>query len=83
MSVGDFNAPRRSLAFSQLPTGFRHAYDAAGAGWSYTWPVPVSFLAIDQCIIGPRLKLVHYELQSTWMSDHRLQVVDFELLREN
>ncbi|MBC7966235.1 MAG: hypothetical protein H7Z17_09960 [Fuerstia sp.] len=83
VSVGDFNAPRRSLAFDDLPAGYRHGYDAAGAGWSYTWPVPVPFLAIDQCMVGPRLKPVHYELQSTLMSDHRLQVLDFEWLREN
>ena len=83
VSVGDFNAPRRSLAFCDLPAGYRHAYDAAGAGWSYTWPVPVPFLAIDQCMVGPRLKPVHYELQSTVLSDHRLQILDFEWLHEN
>ncbi|MEJ7591777.1 MAG: endonuclease/exonuclease/phosphatase family protein [Planctomycetaceae bacterium] len=83
VSVGDFNAPRRSLAFGDLPAGYRHAYDAAGAGWSYTWPVPVPFLAIDQCMVGPRLKPVHYELQSTVLSDHRLQILDFEWLPED
>lgn len=83
VSVGDFNAPRRSLAFDELPAGYRHGYDAAGSGWSYTWPMPVPFLAIDQCMIGPRLKAVRYELQSTLLSDHRLQVLDFEWLREN
>ena len=80
VSVGDFNAPRRSLAFSDLPPGYRHAYDAAGEGWSYTWPVPVPVLAIDQCIIGPRIKPVHFQLQSTLLSDHRLQILDFEWL---
>lgn len=80
VSVGDFNAPRRSLAFSELSPGYRHAYDAAGAGWSYTWPVPVPLLAIDQCIIGPRLKPVRYQLQSTLLSDHRLQILDCEWL---
>jgi len=83
VSVGDFNAPRRSLAFSDLPTGYRHAYDAAGEGWSYTWPVPVPVLAIDQCIIGPRLTPVHYQLQSTLLSDHRLQIFDCEWLPRN
>ena len=78
VSVGDFNAPRRSLAFCNLPAGYRHAYDAAGAGWSCTWPVPVPFHAIDQCIIGPRLKPLRYDLQSTLLSDHRLQILDFE-----
>jgi len=83
VSVGDFNAPRRSLAFSDLFPGYRHAYDAAGAGWSYTWPVPVPFLAIDQCIVGPRLKPVHYQLQSTLLSDHRLQILDCGWLPRN
>lgn len=76
--VGDLNAPRRSLAFSELPVGYRHAYDAAGAGWSYTWPVPIPVLAIDQCIIGPRMRPIRYELESTLLSDHRLQVLDIE-----
>lgn len=79
--VGDMNAPRRSLAFSEMPGGFRHAYDAAGSGWSYTWPVPIPVLAIDQCICGPDVTAVNYELRSTMLSDHRLQVLDFRLNR--
>ena len=78
VSVGDFNAPRRSLAFSNLPEGFQHAYDDAGTGWSYTWPVPVPCLAIDQCISGPDVVAVQYELRSTLLSDHRLQIMDFD-----
>ncbi|MCA9063314.1 MAG: hypothetical protein KDA96_09655 [Planctomycetaceae bacterium] len=77
--VGDFNAPRRSLAFSVLPEGFRHAYDECGSGWSYTWPVPIPVLAIDQCIIGPEVVAHRYELQSTTLSDHRLQLLDFSV----
>lgn len=75
--VGDFNAPRRSLAFSELPEGYQHAYDSCGGGVSYTWPVPVPFLAIDQCIHGPRIDALRYELQSTALSDHRLQLLEF------
>ena len=82
VSVGDFNAPRRSLAFCNLPEGFRHAYDDAGAGWSYTWPVPVPCLAIDQCITGPDVHAVRYELRSTLLSDHRLQILDFDWLAD-
>ncbi len=37
--LGDLNAPRRSQALAHLPAGYVHAYDAAGSGWSYTWPV--------------------------------------------
>jgi endonuclease/exonuclease/phosphatase (EEP) superfamily protein YafD len=75
--VGDFNAPRLSLALSSLPQGYTHAYDAAGSGWSYTWPVPLPVYAIDQCIFGPRLRPLRYELETWWCSDHRMQVLDF------
>lgn len=75
--VGDMNAPRRSLAFTDLPGGYRHAYDVAGAGWSYTWPIPVPVLAIDQCVCGPRVHPVRYDLQSSVFSDHRIQILDF------
>ena len=34
--VGDFNAPRRSWALSDLPAGYQHAYDTVGSGWGYT-----------------------------------------------
>jgi hypothetical protein len=74
--VGDLNAPRRSRALSPLPPGFRHAYEAAGSGWSYTWPVPIPVYAIDQCIVGERVDPVRYELGSTRWSDHRYQVLD-------
>jgi vancomycin resistance protein VanJ len=75
--VGDFNAPRRSRALSPLPSGFVHAYDAVGSGWSYTWPVPCPLYAIDQCILGKRIRPVAYELESSPRSDHRRQVLDF------
>lgn len=77
--VGDFNAPRRSLALCPLPTPYRHAYEVAGRGWSYTWPVPLPVLAIDQCIVGERIRPLRYRLESTACSDHRRQVLDFEL----
>jgi endonuclease/exonuclease/phosphatase (EEP) superfamily protein YafD len=77
--AGDFNAPRRSLALSRLPPGYRHAYESAGSGWSYTWPVPVPVYAIDQWIHGPEVTPLDYRLESTTASDHRLQVFDFAM----
>ncbi|MEO8274872.1 MAG: endonuclease/exonuclease/phosphatase family protein [Thermoanaerobaculia bacterium] len=76
LAVGDFNAPRRSLALSTLPAGFRHAYDAAGSGWSATWPSALPLLAIDQTIVGPRLAVRRYALRTSRISDHRVQVTD-------
>ncbi|MBL8799434.1 MAG: endonuclease/exonuclease/phosphatase family protein [Planctomycetia bacterium] len=77
--VGDFNAPRRSNALAKLPAGYRHAYDLAGSGWSYTWPVPAPCRAIDQCLVSPRLQPFSYELRSTAASDHRMQIFDFQV----
>jgi vancomycin resistance protein VanJ len=75
--AGDFNAPRRSRSLSPPPPGYRHAYDAAGRGWSSTWPVPCPVLAIDQCLISERVAPVRYELYASPSSDHRLQELDF------
>jgi vancomycin resistance protein VanJ len=75
--VGDLNAPRRSLALQVLPNGYRHAYESAGAGWSYTWPVPFPCLAIDQCLISASVNPADYQLKSTLLSDHRIQILDF------
>lgn len=77
--AGDFNAPRRSRALCPLPRGFVHAYDVAGRGYSATWPVPAPLYAIDHCILGERVQALRYDLQSSLRSDHRMQVLDFEL----
>ncbi len=74
--IGDFNAPRRSYRLRHLPDGYRHAYDVAGHGLGYTWPVPLPVYAIDQCIVGPNVEVVSYDLESSY-SDHRLQRLTF------
>jgi len=75
--VGDFNAPRRSRALGSLPSGYHHAYDTAGSGCGYTWPVPVPMYSLDHCLHSPRIVPVRYALHSSIHSDHRLQVLDF------
>jgi endonuclease/exonuclease/phosphatase (EEP) superfamily protein YafD len=75
--VGDFNAPRRSLLLSRLPEGYAHAYHLAGKGWSATWPAQLPLWAIDQCIVGPGLQAIRYDLLTSSVSDHRMQVLDF------
>ena len=76
--LGDFNAPRLSVAFQSLPPGYSHAYDVAGSGWSYTWPSPFPIFALDQCLVGPRIAPLEYFIISTSMSDHRRQVLEFD-----
>ena len=34
--------------------------------------------AIDQCIAGPNLVPISYRLQSTGLSDHRMQLLTFD-----
>lgn len=79
--MGDFNSPRLSIGLTPPPPGYRHAYDAVGSGWSYTWPVPAPVLAIDQTLIGERLAPKRYRLETTWLSDHRRQVFDATIRR--
>jgi vancomycin resistance protein VanJ len=81
--VGDFNAPRRSRALANLPAGYRHAYDTAGSGCGYTWPVPVPMYALDHCLHSPRIVPIRYTLHSSIHSDHRLQVFDFERISQD
>jgi len=78
--VGDFNTPRRSAGLQQLPGGYRHAYEAVGSGWSATWPLPLPFWAIDQCLFSPRIEPVRYTLTSSPLSDHRCQQFEFRRL---
>ena len=80
--LGDLNVPRRSATLSNLPAGYVHAYDAAGSGWSYTWPVGCPLWAIDQCLAGRRIQPLVYRLQSTTASDHRLQQLDCTILTD-
>jgi vancomycin resistance protein VanJ len=75
--VGDFNAPRRSHRLTELPDGYRHAFDVVGAGCGYTWPVPAPVYALDQCLFSDRVIPVRYELKTSGWSDHRRQVFDF------
>ncbi len=75
--VGDFNAPRRSIGLSPPPEGYAHAYHLAGHGWSYSWPVPIPVMAIDQCFVSRRIQPLGYSLSSHWLSDHRIQTLTF------
>ncbi|MEO1496084.1 MAG: endonuclease/exonuclease/phosphatase family protein [Planctomycetota bacterium] len=74
--VGDLNSPRLSRGLAPPPAGYRHAYEEAGAGWSYTWPTPLPVLAIDHTLCGRRIATRDYRLETSWLSDHRRQVID-------
>jgi endonuclease/exonuclease/phosphatase (EEP) superfamily protein YafD len=75
--VGDFNAPRNSLALTHLPAGYRHAYEAAGSGWSATWPSFLPLWQIDHTLLGPAIEPARYGFFLSRASDHRGQRLEF------
>ena len=77
--LGDLNSPRRSRELHPPAEGYQHAYEAAGSGWSYTWPVPLPVYAIDQMLFGRRVNPLRYELVTSRLSDHRMQIFEFQL----
>ncbi len=77
--LGDFNARRRAHWLGRLPKGYAHAYNEAGIGWCYTWPDGFPLWDIDQCILGPRIRPIRYDLYTTGVSDHRLQWFEFSI----
>ncbi len=77
--IGDFNTPRDSRAFREIRRHMRHAYEAAGRGWPYTWPLPIPLYAIDHAWLTPELAIHRYRLRSAPLSDHRRQMIEISL----
>lgn len=77
--VGDFNTPRDARVFRPLRRHLRHAYELAGCGWPYSWPLPVPMYAIDHAWVSPGIKVQRYDIESSRLSDHRRQVLDLAL----
>jgi endonuclease/exonuclease/phosphatase (EEP) superfamily protein YafD len=72
--AGDFNTPRTSRLLSPLAPGYRHGYDLAGRGWSYTWPVFLPVLSLDHLYVrAAAVEVRGYQIDSSPISDHRLQ----------
>jgi endonuclease/exonuclease/phosphatase (EEP) superfamily protein YafD len=77
--IGDFNTPRDSRAFRGLRERLAHAYETAGRGWPYTWPVPIPVFAIDHAWHSPEITVHSYRLRSAPLSDHRRQVFEISI----
>ena len=77
--LGDFNTPRDSLSFDPLRKRLRNAYEIAGRGWPYSWPLPAPVFSIDHAWVSPSVHVLNYSMKSSWLSDHRRQVMDIEI----
>jgi endonuclease/exonuclease/phosphatase family metal-dependent hydrolase len=58
-----------------LAAGYQHGYERAGSGRGATWPASFPLMALDHCLLSPRLTVHAYQLHSNPLSDHRAQQV--------
>ncbi len=77
--IGDFNTPRDARAFRAIREEMRHAYEVAGRGWPYTWPLPIPLYAIDHAWVTPDITVHRYRLRNAPLSDHRRQIFEISL----
>ncbi len=76
--LGDFNTPRESAYFAPLRAEMNQAFEAAGHGLAETWPMPLPVLSLDQIWSSRRLRAIYCEHGSSFFSDHRAVVADFD-----
>lgn len=76
--AGDFNTPLESAFFPALRTNVTNAFEAVGRGCAATWPRPVPVLSLDQIWTSSGLRPLRCELVSSWRSDHRAVVAEFD-----
>lgn len=79
--LGDFNTPRDALSFDPLRKRLRNAYEIAGRGWPYSWPIPVPVYSIDHAWVSRSVHVLNYSMKGSWLSDHRRQVMDIEIAK--
>ncbi|MFH0909780.1 MAG: endonuclease/exonuclease/phosphatase family protein [bacterium] len=77
--LGDFNTPRDALSFDPLRRRLRNAYEIAGRGWPYSWPMPVPVYSIDHAWVSPSVRVLNYSMKGSRLSDHRRQVMDIDI----
>lgn len=76
--LGDFNTPHSSQFFRAWRAVGADAFESAGRGCAATWPAVFPVLSLDHLWTSPRLKAVRCELHSSWRSDHRAVVAEFD-----
>lgn len=79
--LGDFNTPRESAFFDPLRGELSQAFEAAGTGFAETWPRPFPVLSLDQIWTSPSLRAVRCQHHTSWLTDHRAVVAEFDFVR--
>ena len=79
--VGDFNTPRDSIHFAPLRMLLSQAYESAGRGWPYSWPVPAPMWAIDQVWFSRDIHMWTHQFRIAPCSDHLREVMQLTIQR--
>ncbi|GJQ29023.1 MAG: hypothetical protein HBSAPP03_09070 [Phycisphaerae bacterium] len=74
--AGDLNTPAGCWSVSRLAPGLRDAFADAGLGPRGTFPRKWPLLAIDQALLGPRVKAVAYDAVDLGPAQHLAQVIE-------
>lgn len=72
--VGDLNTPRRGESLAPLRGRLRHAYDVAGRGWPFSWPLPFPCYALDHIWFSDGVEVAAFRYRFGLGSDHLRQV---------
>ncbi len=72
--VGDFNTPRRAPSLRPLRERLQPAWQSAGTGWPFSWPLPLPCYGLDQLWCGRDLAVHEHRYRLSWSSDHLRQV---------
>ncbi len=78
--IGDFNTPVDSMHLAPLRRMMRPAYELAGRGWPYSWPMPVPMWTIDQIWTSPLVRVRVHDYRFAVCSDHLREIAEIELL---
>ena len=72
--LGDFNTVRGGAAIQKFAPKMQDAFAEAGIGYGATYPRIFPLLHIDQLLLGPRVRVRHYEIIDTGSGVHRMQI---------
>ena len=72
--VGDLNTPRRGESLRPLRARLRHAYEVAGRGWPFSWPLPIPCYALDHIWFSDGVEWATFRYRFSLGSDHLRQV---------
>ena len=72
--LGDFNTVRGGAAIQKFAPKMQDAFAEGGIGYGATYPRIFPLLHIDQLLLGPRVRVKHYEIIDTGSGEHRMQI---------